>query len=57
MVDASQGDVVEQIMQLTDGRGMDVAIEALGTQKTLGGPARAAPRRHAEQAWACISAT
>ena len=35
VVDASQGDVVEQIMQLTGGRGVDVAIEALGTQKTF----------------------
>jgi threonine dehydrogenase-like Zn-dependent dehydrogenase len=35
VVDGSQGDVVEQIMQLTQGRGVDVAIEALGTQKTF----------------------
>ncbi len=35
VVDASKGDVVEQIMQLTQGRGVDVAIEALGTQKTF----------------------
>ncbi|MET0809177.1 MAG: NAD(P)-dependent alcohol dehydrogenase [Pseudoxanthomonas sp.] len=35
VVDASQGDVVEQVMQLTGGRGVDVAIEALGTQKTF----------------------
>ena len=35
VVDPSQGDVVEQIMQLTGGRGVDVAIEALGTQKTF----------------------
>ena len=35
VVDPSQGDVVEQIMQLTRGRGVDVAIEALGTQKTF----------------------
>ncbi len=35
VVDASQGDVVEQIMQLTRGRGVDVAIEALGTQQTF----------------------
>ena len=27
--------VVEQIMELTDGRGVDVAIEALGTQGTF----------------------
>lgn len=30
-----EGDVVEQIMALTDGRGVDVAIEALGTQGTF----------------------
>ena len=30
-----KGDPVEQIMQLTDGRGVDVAIEALGTQGTF----------------------
>ena len=35
VVDPSQGDVVEQIMQLTQGRGVDVAIEALGTQQTF----------------------
>ena len=35
VVDASKGDVVEQIMQLTRGRGVDVAIEALGTQQTF----------------------
>lgn len=35
VVDGSQGDVVERIMQLTQGRGVDVAIEALGTQKTF----------------------
>ncbi len=35
VVDASQGDPVEQIMQLTQGRGVDVAIEALGTQQTF----------------------
>ena len=35
VIDASKGDVVEQIMQLTQGRGVDVAIEALGTQKTF----------------------
>jgi len=35
VVDPSQGDPVEQIMQLTQGRGVDVAIEALGTQKTF----------------------
>jgi len=35
VVDGSKGDVVEQIMQLTQCRGVDVAIEALGTQKTF----------------------
>ncbi|MCO8165991.1 NAD(P)-dependent alcohol dehydrogenase [Pseudomonas sp. LJDD11] len=34
-VDFQAGDVVEQIMTLTDGRGVDVAIEALGTQGTF----------------------
>jgi alcohol dehydrogenase len=35
VIDASQVDPVEAIMQLTDGRGVDVAIEALGTQSTF----------------------
>ncbi len=35
VVDFKQGNVVEQIMALTDGRGVDVAIEALGTQATF----------------------
>lgn len=35
VVDFRQGDPVEQIMALTDGRGADVAIEALGTQGTF----------------------
>lgn len=35
VVDFKQGDVYEQIMALTDGRGVDVAIEALGTQNTF----------------------
>ena len=35
VIDAGQGDPVEQIMRLTDGRGVDVAIEALGTQQTF----------------------
>ncbi len=34
-VDFSKGDPVEQIMRLTDGRGVDVAIEALGLQATF----------------------
>jgi alcohol dehydrogenase len=35
VVDFKAGDPVEQIMALTDGRGVDVAIEALGTQGTF----------------------
>nr|WP_314074475.1 NAD(P)-dependent alcohol dehydrogenase [uncultured Roseococcus sp.] len=35
VVDFKAGDPVEQIMNLTDGRGADVAIEALGTQGTF----------------------
>ena len=35
VIDFKQGNVVEQIMALTDGRGVDVAIEALGTQATF----------------------
>lgn len=35
VVDFSQGNVVDQVMALTDGRGVDVAIEALGTQSTF----------------------
>lgn len=35
VVDFKAGDPVEQIMTLTDGRGVDVAIEALGTQQTF----------------------
>lgn len=34
-VDFTSVDVVEEIMRLTDGRGVDVAIEALGTQATF----------------------
>jgi threonine dehydrogenase-like Zn-dependent dehydrogenase len=34
-VDFSKVDPVEEIMTLTDGRGVDVAIEALGTQATF----------------------
>jgi threonine dehydrogenase-like Zn-dependent dehydrogenase len=34
-VDIHDGDPVEQIMVITDGRGVDVAIEALGTQGTF----------------------
>ncbi len=35
VVDFSKADPVEEIMRLTDGRGVDVAIEALGTQATF----------------------
>ncbi|MFK8329873.1 NAD(P)-dependent alcohol dehydrogenase [Pseudomonas sp. BJa5] len=35
LVDYTQGNVVEQIMAITNGRGVDVAIEALGTQATF----------------------
>ncbi len=35
IVDFTKGDPVEQIMRLTDGRGVDVAIEALGRQETF----------------------
>ena len=35
VVDFKAGNPVDQIMELTDGRGVDVAIEALGTQSTF----------------------
>ncbi len=35
VVDFSKADPVDEIMRLTDGRGVDVAIEALGTQATF----------------------
>lgn len=35
IVDFRKSDPVEAIMELTDGRGVDVAIEALGTQQTF----------------------
>jgi threonine dehydrogenase-like Zn-dependent dehydrogenase len=35
VIDAGRGDAVEAIMRLTAGRGVDVAIEALGTQMTF----------------------
>lgn len=35
VVDFSKASPVEEIMRLTDGRGVDVAIEALGTQATF----------------------
>jgi alcohol dehydrogenase len=35
VIDASRTDPVEEILRLTGGRGVDVAIEALGTQQTF----------------------
>jgi alcohol dehydrogenase len=35
VVDFRQGNPVDEIMRLTDGRGVDVAIEALGTPQTF----------------------
>ncbi|MBC6714662.1 NAD(P)-dependent alcohol dehydrogenase [Aurantimonas sp. DM33-3] len=35
VVNFTKGDVVAEIMRLTDGRGVDVAIEALGRQETF----------------------
>jgi L-iditol 2-dehydrogenase len=35
IIDASQSDVVEKVMAMTDGRGADVAIEVVGTTKTV----------------------
>ena len=35
VIDASQCDVVDEIMKLTGGRGVDASIEALGTQQTF----------------------
>ena len=35
VIDASRVDPVEEIMRLTDGRGVDASIEALGTQQTF----------------------
>jgi threonine dehydrogenase-like Zn-dependent dehydrogenase len=41
VVDSSQTDPVAEIMRLTGGRGVDVAIEALGTQQTFEASLRA----------------
>ena len=41
VVDFKATDPVEEIMRLTDGRGVDVAIEALGTQSTFQSALRA----------------
>jgi alcohol dehydrogenase len=35
LIDYTKGDPIEKIMQYTNGRGVDVAIEALGTQQTF----------------------
>ena len=35
VIDYSERDPVEEILRLTDGMGVDVAIEALGTQQTF----------------------
>jgi alcohol dehydrogenase len=40
VIDFRQGDPVSEIMRLTDGRGVDVAIEALGRQETFEGALR-----------------
>lgn len=40
VVDFTRGNVVDQILKLTDGRGVDVAIEALGKQQTFEGALR-----------------
>ncbi|WP_270933665.1 NAD(P)-dependent alcohol dehydrogenase [Falsiroseomonas oryzae] len=40
LVDFSQVNAVQEIMRLTDGRGVDVAIEALGAQSTFEGALR-----------------
>lgn len=41
VLDYHQGDVAEAIRELTGGRGVDVAIEALGTQQTFESALRA----------------
>src|SRR3990170_7192472 len=35
VIDATQVDPIEEILRLTNGRGVDVSIEALGTQQTF----------------------
>lgn len=40
VVDFTKADPVDEIMRLTDGRGVDVAIEALGLQQTFEGALR-----------------
>jgi threonine dehydrogenase-like Zn-dependent dehydrogenase len=41
VLNSEQGDPVDEIKRLTDGRGVDVAIEALGRQETFEGALRA----------------
>ena len=36
MIDASKVDPVEEIRRLTGGRGVDIAMEAVGLEKTVG---------------------
>jgi threonine dehydrogenase-like Zn-dependent dehydrogenase len=52
-LNARDGDPVPEIRRLTDGRGVDVAIEALGRQETFENALRAVRFR----AWACIRAS
>jgi threonine dehydrogenase-like Zn-dependent dehydrogenase len=48
-------DVIAEIKRLTDGKGVDVAIKALGTQNTFENALRAPEERY--PAWACILAS
>lgn len=57
VVDFKQGNVVAQIMALTDGRGVDVAIEALGTQATFEWALRCCAPAARCPAWACTTPT
>ncbi len=45
VVDASQGDVVEALKELTGGRGVDVAVDYVSAQSTLEAAARALCKR------------
>jgi hypothetical protein len=47
VIDTTCEDPVEKILKLTGGRGVDVAIEALGRSDVRGAPARAPAGRHA----------
>ena len=51
MIDFKTADPVQEMMRLTDGRGVDVAIEALGTQATFQRACAPAARRHAVEPW------